>query len=225
MQLIQDLRPEKYYYKNGPQKNLILLHNTVGYGIRATLKWFWNKYKKIRDNGGSNIGVHFWIGRNGTVIQRIPIDGWAYSSGTGNSGIDQRAISIEIANLGPIVKKGDEFFDIFGKKTTCKIYDTKENGHGEMWRGYRYFEAFTLEQAKALEELLEDIFTKLPSIPRVCNIDFFPEDPIEKSKWPMLKGIISHSHLRDKKDKTDLTIAFSGYFNEIVDRLGISRLW
>ena len=64
----------------------------------------------------------------------------------GVSGLNDYAIGIEVINIGPLTKKGDKFYDSYGREWKGQVRERKG-------QGFQYWEPFTPQQEKACVEI------------------------------------------------------------------------
>lgn len=73
----------------------IVLHATANSGLEETIRWFQNPVSKV--------SAHFTIGRDGTIVQHVPMEYKAWHAGQsemhdGRTGVNEFSIGIELAN-------------------------------------------------------------------------------------------------------------------------------
>lgn len=198
-----DVRPssgdESYFYKTKFHKDQIVLHFTMGYlkGDIAELT------KKNR-----HVSVPFVIGRNGTIYNLFHSYFWSYHLGKGavggNEPRSRASIGIEISNIGPLKKNGDNLVTahrdngIYCSLAQTGFYEEK------FFRDYDYYATFTDKQYNSLIILLRYLTARY-EIPR----DFHGEDTryVTSKASAHLKGIVSHVNYR-ATGKTDIGPAF-----------------
>ena len=223
MNIIKDFRPSHMYYHDGyPNKDMIVLHTTTGYGNAGARDWLRiSTARQLRTSQPYCIGVHYYLGRNGEVLQDIPENGWAFHSASGRHN-DKRSIAIEIANLTVFNKRGSDFIDIYGNIVDTKKYKIYDNG--VEWRGYRYYEAFPKKQIEVLIELVNDILRRNPSIPRLVPTinQFFPAQALPYNVHSKMQGIACHTHFIGPPKKQDMPKSFKPYYNQFVSECGLA---
>lgn len=212
------------YYPNKTKKNLVTIHHTVGYSAQSSFDYLHTRaqraarYNRTHSRSKGLIGVAFYIDKSGTVIQAFPSSAWAYNLGLNvrnPAEIESRNIGIELDNLGPLTKRGPGFYDAYGRKFSGEVYTVPG---GQEWRGYKHYAAFTLEQVRSLSLLLQYL-VQTHDIPREFQKNFFPIQPLPKSKFKAVTGIVSHSHFRWPRDKQDVSIALSPYMDSLRDEV------
>lgn len=198
-----DVKPsadyETYFYKNKTPKDQIVLHFTMGYlkGDIAAL---------TKEN--YHVSVPFVIGRNGTVYNLYPSFYWSYHLGKGAVGGNQArsraSIGIEISNIGPLKKIGDNLVTSYSDTDVYCGLNQADMYIEKTFRGFDYFATFTDEQYKALIVLLKYLTARY-SIPR----EFLPEDIryTTSEASALFKGIVTHVNYR-ATGKTDIGPAF-----------------
>ena len=119
----------------------VVIHHTATYNLNSTVQYF-------KDNA---VDVHFLIGHDGKVIQMVQCNKDAAHAGTsswnGRKNLNGYYIGIEVINIGWLTKKGDKFYDGYDREWKGKVRERKV-------LGYKYWEPFTDEQEKTLQELL-----------------------------------------------------------------------
>lgn len=194
-------------YIDEPQdKNLIVLHHTVGGSARSTFD-YWNRSPE-------RIATAFIIDRDGSIYQTFDPSRWAYHLGLKGADAaggkhERRSIGIEIASEGALLESGGNLycFDTVSPRT---LFDrSKAVDLGYAWRGRRWFDAYEPEQITAVTELIETLLGVFTSIPRKTVRDHkvgpamtkivLPSDPYADRL--SFRGVLCHADLRD--DKTD----------------------
>lgn len=180
-----------YYYQEEPLKDRVVLHFTGGYlkGDIALL---------TRPN--YHVSVPFVIARDGTIYNLFNSKYWSYHIGPGaiggNETMSRRSVGVEISSIGPLVRKGDQLFSIYGK-LYCSA-NQPQYFVREPFRGHEYYATFTDTQYRSLILLLRYITGKF-SIPR----QFLP--PAQRftatAEVADFHGIVTHANFRvDKLD-------------------------
>jgi len=216
------------YYEEKTPKNKIILHHTAGYDLYSAEQWLRISSSKAWREGKYYIGVHYWIGRDGTILQSIPEENWAWNTGTGIDRLDKACIAIEIDNLGYAIKNGNYLKDIYNNsflikndeidKATVELRRDKKSTFftfkklEKAWRNYMWYEEYSEEAINALINLVADILKRHPTIERkIYPFEFFfPEDvtTYERSRFLSFSGIITHCQLLGKNQKWDLSPVF-----------------
>lgn len=191
--VLNRITPQKidnYYFKEETKKTAIVLHLTCGFlkGDIATLV--------KQDN---HVSVHFVLGRNGIVYQLFDTKYWAYHLGQGTIGGNQinskRTISIEISNIGPLIKKEQEFNNIYNSKYCSINEETYYKSLVSHFRNYNVFSTCTPEQYTSLRSLL-DYLCKQHDIPKVFINEKARYNTFKNSTEAQFKGICSHLNFR-----------------------------
>jgi len=162
------------YYKEEFDKKQIVLHHTVsGPGIRGDLAT-WKKYK-------SNIATCMVVERDGKINQLFSSKYWAYHLGAGKSSLDKHSIGIELDNWGQLQDRNGKLFTVYDS-----IVDVPIVHYPLGFRGEQIFEAYTVEQLRAVGELLL-FWNKRYGIPLTYNEDMWDVSPKalsgEKGVW------------------------------------------
>lgn len=190
-----------YFYREKHAKSLVVLHFTAGF-LRGDIA-------SLVDEG-SHVSVPFVIGRNGMIYQLFSSCYWAYHLGRGTIGGNtfnsKRSVAIEISNIGPLTRKGDELFSIYDQKY-CSISEGKYyTTTSEPFRGYSYFATFTEAQYHTLNLLLTYL----------CDIYNIPRKFLGDDRYKIFEnanlaqsytGIASHVNYR-AYGKVDIGPAF-----------------
>ena len=149
---------ESYFYRTRYEKKQIVLHYTIGYlkGDIATL----SKHRY-------HVSVPFVIGRNGSIYNLFPSYYWSYHLGRGaiggNAAQSKKTIAIELSNIGPLLREGNDLVTIYGD-VYCTL-DQERYYWRQSFRGYDYFATFTEAQYQALIVLLRYLTARY-EIPR-----------------------------------------------------------
>lgn len=211
--------PDDMNYKRPGKVNLVVLHHTVGRGGLAALQYMRQTTRRLLNDprAGYAMGTGYVIDLNGTAYVCFEDDRWAFHLGVGGPvGLDKRSIGIELDNLGglrPDSKGG--FLDIYGWPYKGEVYD-----HGETWRGFRYFAAYSEAQIQSLIFLLKDLWTR-HNVPRVIPKDFFPADGLPFWKYATAKGLWTHTHFRSAGSKHDCHPGLIQFLPRIRSELGL----
>lgn len=126
---------------------MIVLHHTVSYTMKGTVDWFSDK----------SVDVHLLVDRDSSTVQMVPFNRKAAHAGTssfsGYIGLNNYAIGIEAINVGYLTKKGDKFFDYYGREYTGEVRYRKG-------LGFEYWEPFTSVQEERIIALCVAICRK-----------------------------------------------------------------
>lgn len=80
LDLVEDFRPGLSHGPKGPEhQRYIVLHDTEGSGSPESVIDYW-------DGSGDGVAAHFVIGRDGHVVQCVPLDEIAHHAGYGDAG-------------------------------------------------------------------------------------------------------------------------------------------
>jgi len=200
--------PENKIFKEEFTKTQIVLHHTVsGDGIEGDIETW--------ETGKDNVAVAIIIDRAGTPWQLFSSKYWAYHLAAGNHNLDRHSIGVEIDNWGWLIA-GDGTTKQFGKNPDGsykmihtimgKYYTYYGNSvavplqyYPNKFRGYNYFEKYSLSQLQTLGELI--LYWKLKyNIPLDYNEDIWDVSQRALNGTP---GIWSHVSYRPASQKTD----------------------
>lgn len=164
--IVKEFLPNSQYVNEITFKDTIVLHHTAGGNYKGTIAHWLSKPDRV--------ATHFIIDRDGTIVQTIPIECWAFHLGVSardnkvsrefrknTEKLDKKCISIELCSYGQLIKKGDKFFNIYNKEVPKEQVDTLTYS----FRGYDYYEKYTEEQLRSLKKLLEQLLKEHPHIP------------------------------------------------------------
>lgn len=178
------------------EKDLIVIHHTVGGSARSTFE-YWKQ-------DPARIGTAFIVERDGMIYQTFPEDRWAYHLGLKGADAaggrhERRSIGIEIASEGALVEKDGGLFAFGGTRHVDRL---KSFDLGFAWRGFRYFDAYDPPQLEAVFLLVADLLDRHPGIPRQTVRDHRSGpgaiDGIDRLSF---RGVLGHADLRaDKSD-------------------------
>lgn len=200
-----EMRPENgeetYFYRVSHPKEQIVLHFTIGHlkGDVATLT-----------KPNFHVSVPFLLARDGTTYNLFPSEYWSYHLGRaavgGNTVRSRGSIGIELSNLGPLERSGEELLTIYSKPNRKDVYcdmDQREFYTAIGFRDYEFYATFTDAQYESLVVLLRYLTARY-DIPR----RFLP--PAQRfetsNETPHFRGIVSHVNYR--ADKCDIGPAF-----------------
>jgi len=203
LSIIESTEGSSYYFSEKKGKSLIVLHHTTGY-LRDDIAQLTEQ--------GCPLSSAYIIGRNGIVYQLFDPEYWALHLGRGAKGGDlinsERSIAIELSNIGPLMRKNGDLYDIMGQKY-CSIDEECFFTKLEIpFRKYSYYATFTEEQYKSLRELI--IY--------LCERFLIPHEILPENKRYRLfssgteaqtfQGICTHANFR-AHGKTDIGPGFS----------------
>lgn len=188
------------YIQQSTEKTGIVLHHTVG----GTWESTWNYWQGQKDR----VATHFLIDRDGTIIQCLPLENWAYHIYIGSPGnkiekkyktlgkeYDKQLIGIELCSFGPLTARNGHFYNVYNREVN------KDRVVELSYRGYKYWESYSPEQLLSLEFLLKDLLTKYPKIKENLLSDYKEIFNINTKALDLEPGIWSHTSYRtDKSD-------------------------
>ena len=200
MDCARDNGDKSYYYQEETAKKKILLHFTMGYlkGDIGTLT-------------KQHVSVPFVVGRNGIIYNLFASKYWSYHLGPGaiggNTAMSKECIGIEISNIGPLKKVGNNLVTTYSDQDIyCSLAETQYYTRlNTPYRGFEYFATFTAAQYEAIGKLIRFLCAKY-NLPKTFI------DPAERYKvmtesgFTSFKGIASHVNCRP--DKVDIGPAF-----------------
>lgn len=187
--------PENQYVPERVDKTGIVLHHTVSSSIDSVYNWWLEKGQ----SRAVRVGTAYVIDKQGRIYEFFPDDMWAWHLGKGVENEDEkRTIGIEIISEGALVRENEDLLAFYNPKTG-RGFAHKEDfvDLGRMWRGYRYFDSYSIEQIRAVIVLTDYLFDKY-DIPRRAHSDLWTFNPNLKK----FEGLISHAQIR--ADKTDV---------------------
>jgi len=185
--------PLNDYFQEKFTKDLLILHFTAGYtsmSARASLR------------NPDYVAVPFIVDVDGTVNLCFPKEYWAYHlgvKGASNPGhaLDKRTIALEIVNIGPVWLRDGKWYDYVGREWPAEnVVAVPDRDAGGAVK-------FPRVQVDAVCELVNDILTKVPTIPRQIPKDVFS---CQLPALQAFKGVGTHQMFR--QDKYDLGPAF-----------------
>lgn len=198
MKIVQYPLSKNQYNQEVHPKRLIILHHTVGGTAQSSINWWQQTAEKV--------GTSVVIDRDGTIYQAFPFDKWA--SGLGikqstfdrwnipniNTRLDQISIQIELANWGGLTEKDGKFFTFTGKEIDkCNV-----TTYASPFKGFSYYESYTTQQIKALEELILHLNKTYPDIKLDYNQEMW-----EENRRALVGTWGIWTHVSYRKDKSD----------------------
>jgi len=190
--------PDDQYVKvKADFKDLIVLHHTVGGSAESTYRWW------LMDP--ARVGTAYIIERDGTIFEVFDPEYWCYHLKVGDPEMDARSIGIELASEGALTRVNEWLYAFDGQKKLYHVVTDKGRfyDHGDLWRGYQYFDSYDDPQIEACWKLCDYLIEKF-GIPRMTPADHLKED---RRKWWNFQGILGHHHVRP--DKTDVHPGFA----------------
>ena len=203
MNIVKSLRLEPKDYIPEPQpKDLIVLHHTVGGTVQSTVEYWRTDPRRV--------ATAYLVERDGTIFEVFDPECWAFHLGlAGTAGsVDKRSIGIEIASEGGLTERGGKLycFDIVSDRT---LFNQEVYDHHQLWRGYRFFDAYSASQLNAVCDLVDHLCEQL-QVPRVTPANHFDFD----ERYTKFIGVVGHHHLRS--EKSDVHPGFA--WQQLVDR-------
>ncbi len=146
------------YMKTTAKKEWLFLHFTAGWD---------NPYNVVSDwenDSRGQVGTQFVIGGkhaqtlkdqyDGEIVQCMPnYQCYGWHLGIGNTSVHRNSVGIEVCNVGPIKKVGNDYLMWANKKVNpSEIIDLKRE-----YRGFRYFQKLTDDQLHSLNFLITKI--------------------------------------------------------------------
>lgn len=197
---VRENKDKSYYYEEPTTKRKIILHFTMGYlkGDIATLT-------------KGHVSVPFVIGRNGKIYNLFASKYWSYHLGAGatggNSAMSKESIGIELSNIGPLIRKGDNLVTTYGDNDIyCNINETQfYTKLATKYREYEYYAKFTESQYSNLIKLIKFLCSKY-NLPTNFIEPANRYNLLSNSQFSNFSGIASHVNCRN--DKTDIGPAF-----------------
>lgn len=151
------------YYADPHPKDAIFLHHTEGYFRPDWVISSWDRNKSNSTNKIRN-GASMVIGGkdpndldnsfDGKVFQAFPPYAWAHNlsiKAKNNTFINQKSISLELCNYGPLIESLD---GSFYSRTHVRIPEDQICELDKPFRGSVYFHKYTDKQLEALGKLL-----------------------------------------------------------------------
>lgn len=178
-----------YYYDQTMPKKKIVVHFTAGY-LKSDIFYLSKKNNKV--------SVAFVVARDGTIYNLFHSGKWSYHLGRGSvggNGTNSKAsIGIEMSNIGPLKRIGDNLVTVYSDTDVyCTINDKDQYVECEDFRGYTYYAAHTAAQYKSLAILIRYLTAKY-DIPR----EFLstPTRYETNTEAAGFNGIVSHINFR-----------------------------
>lgn len=169
----------------------IIIHYTAGGSAESSATYLADP--KIQAS------AHLVIGRDGQIFQLVPFNTIAWHAGISNyggrSGFNKYSIGIELANVGPLRKAGEEYFSAFEKKIPPNevVYANHRNESVK-----RYWHAYTEKQIDTCEQVCSAILDFFYNGERAGEYDFSKQQ---------IKYILGHEEISPGR-KTDPGPAF-----------------
>lgn len=200
MDCARDNGDKSYYYQEETTKKKVVLHFTMGYlkGDIATLT-------------RQHVSVPFVVGRNGIIYNLFASKYWSYHLGPGamggNTAMSKECIGIEISNIGPLKKIGDNLVTTYSDTDIyCSLAETQYYTRlNTKYRGFEYFATYTAAQYEAISKLLRFLCAKY-TLPKKFLNEPARYEIMTEAGFKSYTGIVSHVNCR--KDKADIGPAF-----------------
>ena len=152
---------DSYYYSKTSEKNTIWLRSTKSNFLPDKQIGSWISKRK-RDKKGKltdefiKSSTHYTIGGfdknnvlwDGVIIRNFQDGFWSYHSPMLSEDINKSSISIEICNLGPLIKIDNNFY------TESGLLVEEEQVVELDFNGYQYWNRYTESQIKSLKNLI-----------------------------------------------------------------------
>lgn len=185
------------------EKDLIVLHHTVGGSARSTFDYWKTDPRRV--------GTAFLIDRDGTVYETFPPDRWAYHLGLEGAASaggkhERRSIGIEICSEGGLIERHGDLYCFGVESPRTKFNRDMAESLGYEWRGFRYFDKYEPAQIEAVTALVDSLLARFPSIPRRTLRDHRTGPSGKAVPGPYTdrlsyRGVLGHSDMRaDKSD-------------------------
>lgn len=231
----EHLLPDNCFFKTKTSKSLVVLHFTAGLSAHPAIQTFRSSPKV----NGYPVSTQYVVDRDGTIYRLFEDQYWSYHLGIkGHLGQshrhDKRSVAIEIANVGPLRRRGDQMcywppaiadkngiYQSAFKSPYCTVADTQKYIKlQEPFRYETYFASFSEQQISAVADLVNDVCNRneipklIPSTDLISKFDvrYFQE----------FEGVTSHVNWR--ADKTDLAPGQSDpIWNLLMDRHSFSE--
>lgn len=200
----KDIMPDAQYVKELTAKKRIVLHHTAG-GHRPdyTIQGWETDPERIATAfvvGGKST-TNGDAAFDGKTYQAFNTDFWAWHLGAkGTNGVyDKDSVGVEICNYGGLTPlKNGTFLNYVKKPVPAdQVCDL-----GYVWRGYRYYHAYTDAQIAELAEIikyLHDVHKMKFEKGRVFTVADFETDIVKFSKHTV------NFHVNFRADKNDMS--------------------
>ena len=231
----EQLLPDNCFFKNATKKNLVVLHFTAGRLALPAIETF----KRSPAAQGYPVSTQYVVGLDGVIYRLFDDKYWSYHLGIqGHLGQDhkhdKRSVAIEIVNVGPLRRRGDQmcywppsvkdpngYYQSSFKSPYCTVADTEKYVKlNAAFRYEYYFASFSHQQIEAVADLVNDVCTRneipklIPSTDKIFKFDvpYFQE----------FEGVTSTVNWR--AEKTDLAPGQSDpIWNLLMDRHGFKE--
>jgi N-acetylmuramoyl-L-alanine amidase len=191
---------DSFYYQAIFPKKKIVLHFTMGY-LKGDVAMLTTQH----------VSVPFLVGRNGSIYNLFASKYWSYHLGSGTSGgntaMSRECIGIEISNIGPLKKIGNNLVTTYSNSDVyCSLDETQYYVKlDSSFRGYEYYAKFTDNQYNSLIKLLKFLCGRY-NIPKTFLSPSKRYQTLSANEFTNFSGIASHINCRS--DKVDIGPAF-----------------
>jgi N-acetyl-anhydromuramyl-L-alanine amidase AmpD len=162
----RDPAPDRYGAGYKPEivqpVEAVIYHYTASTRPGATRNW-------LTMDDEVFVSSHFVVERSGIVWQLIPLhERGAHAKLFDKSNVNGRTVGIEIMNVGPLVRRGDDYFTLAGKRFDGAMVCAggKHPGLGTDYR-HTVWEAFGPMQMDAVCELTKKLCHEFPILMQV----------------------------------------------------------
>jgi len=202
LNIIQKLLPPNQYVQDSQFiVNQVVIHHTAGGDSSGTYKYWLSNNERV--------ATHFLVDRDGAIYQCIPLEkSWGYHlyvASPGNkidrayrkkgSDYDKQSVGIELANYGYVNFVDGKFVNYVGKL----IHHDRVTKLDTPYKGYSYWEDYTVEQVESLRLLLLHLLEEYPILVHGLLDDYSNIGEINKDALDMKPGIYSHTSYRTDK--------------------------
>ena len=194
------------FYPEVQNKNLIVLHHTVGNSAKSTADY----WASTQDH----IATAYIVERDGTIYEMFDPRFWAHHIGSklpNNLVANKRSIGIEIASEGGLTMNNGKLYT-YGIISSRTEFKGSFVNLGKKWRDYQYFDAYDelqLVSVLALVRYLCDKFAIPKVFPETVSIDSYNYKP----EYMNHKGVCGHAHLRPDKSDVHPLFPFKSIFS------------
>lgn len=145
---------------------LIVMHYTVSDNLHNTVQWLCEPRAKA--------SAHFVVGRDGAVVQLMPVDNVAWHAGRsvwqGRDLVNTYSVGVEIVNLGPLQRKSDgTFVSVAGARKVAPDDVFHGKHETDQQCPFEYWQKYPDAQLAAVRALVAKLRAKYPSIKDVVG--------------------------------------------------------
>lgn len=201
---------KSFYYQDVTPKKKIIIHHTAGYlkgDIAALTK--------------DKVSVSFVMGRSGNIFNLFDSKYWSYHLGPaavgGNTAMSKECIGIEMSNIGPLKKIGNNLVSLYNDADVyCGLDETQfYKKLPAKYRGYEYYSTYTENQYDNLVKLLKYLCGQ-HNIPRTFLPAAERPNVLSAARFTGFSGIASHVNCRT--DKNDIGPVFE--WDRLISEVG-----